>query len=126
VPIAGSPLYGLPASKSDDVTGFLDGTALERGRSVIVDNADVMPLSRLDSSLVEEWNRRPRPSDGEHSAAGGGNEERRINGSTFSWSVRKPLASRLPCGVAGGPGDVGNLEPEGKVLAELTTGLLAR
>ncbi|MEV0151044.1 MULTISPECIES: SDR family oxidoreductase [unclassified Nonomuraea] len=41
-----------------DVAAFADAAAREHGRvDVIVNNAGVMPLSRLDALLVEEWNR---------------------------------------------------------------------
>lgn len=40
------------------MTAFVDGAAARHGRiDVIVNNAGVMPLSRLDSLLVDEWDR---------------------------------------------------------------------
>lgn len=41
-----------------DVAAFVDGAVARHGRvDVIVNNAGVMPLSRLDSLLVDEWDR---------------------------------------------------------------------
>src|SRR5918996_1017094 len=41
-----------------DVAAFVDAAVREHGRvDVIVNNAGVMPLSRLDALLVEEWDR---------------------------------------------------------------------
>ena len=41
-----------------DVAAFVDGAVARHGRvDVVVNNAGVMPLSRLDSLLVDEWDR---------------------------------------------------------------------
>ncbi|MGN9907562.1 SDR family oxidoreductase [Phytohabitans sp. LJ34] len=48
----------LDVTNADDVAEFVDVAVRERGQvDVIVNNAGVMPLSRLDSLLVDEWNR---------------------------------------------------------------------
>ncbi|MGP3928873.1 SDR family oxidoreductase [Nonomuraea sp. KM88] len=48
----------LDVTDREDVAAFADAAAERHGRiDVIVNNAGVMPLSRLDSLLVEEWNR---------------------------------------------------------------------
>lgn len=48
----------LDVTDRADVTAFVDGAAARHGRiDVIVNNAGVMPLSRLDSLLVDEWDR---------------------------------------------------------------------
>ncbi|PXY20704.1 SDR family oxidoreductase [Prauserella muralis] len=48
----------LDVTDRHDVAAFADGAVREHGRiDVIVNNAGVMPLSRLDSLLVDEWNR---------------------------------------------------------------------
>ncbi|MEO3789069.1 SDR family oxidoreductase [Nonomuraea sp. B10E15] len=48
----------LDVTDREDVAAFTDAAAERHGRiDVIVNNAGVMPLSRLDSLLVEEWNR---------------------------------------------------------------------
>ncbi|WP_199431253.1 SDR family oxidoreductase [Qaidamihabitans albus] len=48
----------LDVTDREDVASFVDTTVREHGRiDVIVNNAGVMPLSRMDSLLVEEWNR---------------------------------------------------------------------
>jgi NADP-dependent 3-hydroxy acid dehydrogenase YdfG len=48
----------LDVTDAEDVADFVDGAAEEHGRvDVIVNNAGVMPLSRLDAFLVEEWDR---------------------------------------------------------------------
>ncbi|MBB4905021.1 SDR family oxidoreductase [Actinophytocola algeriensis] len=48
----------LDVTDRDDVAAFVDGAVARHGRvDVIVNNAGVMPLSRLDSLLVDEWDR---------------------------------------------------------------------
>jgi NADP-dependent 3-hydroxy acid dehydrogenase YdfG len=48
----------LDVTDRADVAAFADAAVREHGRiDVIVNNAGVMPLSRLDSLLVEEWDR---------------------------------------------------------------------
>ncbi|MEV6030079.1 SDR family oxidoreductase [Nonomuraea sp. NPDC052116] len=48
----------LDVTDRADVTRFVDTAAKQHGRvDVIVNNAGVMPLSRLDSLLVDEWER---------------------------------------------------------------------
>lgn len=48
----------LDVTDRDDVGAFVDAAAAEHGRvDAIVNNAGVMPLSRLDSLLVAEWDR---------------------------------------------------------------------
>ncbi|MFI9838172.1 SDR family oxidoreductase [Nonomuraea sp. NPDC051941] len=48
----------LDVTDPADVTRFVDTAAKQHGRmDVIVNNAGVMPLSRLDSLLVDEWER---------------------------------------------------------------------
>ncbi|MEO3884201.1 SDR family oxidoreductase [Nonomuraea sp. B5E05] len=48
----------LDVTDREDVAAFADTAAERHGRiDVIVNNAGVMPLSRLDSLLVEEWDR---------------------------------------------------------------------
>lgn len=50
--------HELDVTDRADVAAFVDRTAQEHGRvDVIVNNAGVMPLSRLDALLVEEWDR---------------------------------------------------------------------
>jgi NADP-dependent 3-hydroxy acid dehydrogenase YdfG len=46
----------LDVTDRDDVRAVVDGVVEEHGRiDVIVNNAGVMPLSRLDALLVDEW-----------------------------------------------------------------------
>lgn len=48
----------LDVTNKDDVAAFVDSAVERLGRvDVIVNNAGVMPLSRLDALLVDEWNR---------------------------------------------------------------------
>jgi NADP-dependent 3-hydroxy acid dehydrogenase YdfG len=48
----------LDVTDRADLARFVDETVTARGRiDVIVNNAGVMPLSRLDSLLVDEWDR---------------------------------------------------------------------
>lgn len=48
----------LDVTDRADVAAFVDGAVARHGRvDVIVNNAGVMPLSRLDSLLVDEWDR---------------------------------------------------------------------
>jgi NADP-dependent 3-hydroxy acid dehydrogenase YdfG len=48
----------LDVTDRADVAAFVDGAVERHGRvDVLVSNAGVMPLSRLDSLLVHEWNR---------------------------------------------------------------------
>lgn len=48
----------LDVTDRADVTTFVDDAVARHGRvDVIVNNAGVMPLSRLDSLLVDEWDR---------------------------------------------------------------------
>lgn len=48
----------LDVTDRADVAAFVDGAAERHGRiDVIVNNAGVMPLSRLDALLVDEWDR---------------------------------------------------------------------
>ncbi|HEX6354140.1 SDR family oxidoreductase [Actinophytocola sp.] len=48
----------LDVTDRADVAAFVDGAVERHGRvDVIVNNAGVMPLSRLDSLLVDEWDR---------------------------------------------------------------------
>lgn len=48
----------LDVTDRADVAAFVDGAADRHGRvDVLVSNAGVMPLSRLDSLLVDEWDR---------------------------------------------------------------------
>ncbi|MFC4855021.1 SDR family oxidoreductase [Actinophytocola glycyrrhizae] len=48
----------LDVTDRADMTAFVDGAVARHGRvDVIVNNAGVMPLSRLDSLLVDEWDR---------------------------------------------------------------------
>ena len=48
----------LDVTDRADVAAFVDAAARDHGRvDVIVNNAGVMPLSRLDALLVEEWDR---------------------------------------------------------------------
>ncbi|PRX69445.1 NADP-dependent 3-hydroxy acid dehydrogenase YdfG [Nonomuraea fuscirosea] len=48
----------LDVTDRRDVAAFADGAAERHGRiDVIVNNAGVMPLSRLDALLVDEWDR---------------------------------------------------------------------
>ncbi|TDQ54279.1 SDR family oxidoreductase [Actinorugispora endophytica] len=54
----GADARRLDVTDRADVAAFVDAAAREHGRvDVIVNNAGVMPLSRLDSLLVEEWDR---------------------------------------------------------------------
>lgn len=47
----------LDVTDRADVAAFVDATVAEHGRvDVFVNNAGVMPLSRLDALLVEQWN----------------------------------------------------------------------
>jgi NADP-dependent 3-hydroxy acid dehydrogenase YdfG len=49
---------GLDVTDPDSVREVLDATVRERGRvDALVNNAGVMPLSRMDALLVEEWHR---------------------------------------------------------------------
>ncbi|MBF8189378.1 SDR family oxidoreductase [Nonomuraea sp. K274] len=51
-------VHRLDVTDRQDVAAFADAAAKQHGRiDVIVNNAGVMPLSRLDSLLVEEWDR---------------------------------------------------------------------
>lgn len=48
----------LDVTNRDAVAAFVDAAVAERGRvDVIVNNAGVMPLSRLEELLVEQWDR---------------------------------------------------------------------
>lgn len=48
----------LDVTDREDVTAFVDAAVDAHGRvDVLVNNAGVMPLSRLDALLVEEWDR---------------------------------------------------------------------
>ncbi len=48
----------LDVTDRADVVAFADGAVARHGRiDVVVNNAGVMPLSRLDSLLVDEWDR---------------------------------------------------------------------
>ncbi|MCG5432008.1 SDR family oxidoreductase [Mycobacterium sp. MYCO198283] len=48
----------LDVTDRADVAAFVDGAVADHGRvDVIVNNAGVMPLSRLDALLVDEWDR---------------------------------------------------------------------
>jgi NADP-dependent 3-hydroxy acid dehydrogenase YdfG len=48
----------LDVTDRADVAAFVDGAVERHGRvDVIVNNAGVMPLSRLDSLLIDEWDR---------------------------------------------------------------------
>jgi NADP-dependent 3-hydroxy acid dehydrogenase YdfG len=48
----------LDVTDRADVAAFVDAAVAEHGRvDVVVNNAGVMPLSRLDALLVDEWNR---------------------------------------------------------------------
>jgi NADP-dependent 3-hydroxy acid dehydrogenase YdfG len=48
----------LDVTDADDVQAFIDFTVSLHGRvDVLINNAGVMPLSRLDALKVEEWNR---------------------------------------------------------------------
>lgn len=48
----------LDVTDRADVAAFVDGAVARHGRvDVVVNNAGVMPLSRLDSLLVDEWDR---------------------------------------------------------------------
>ncbi|MEU4388137.1 SDR family oxidoreductase [Promicromonospora sp. NPDC023805] len=50
--------HRLDVTDRDDVRAVVDGVVAEHGRiDVIVNNAGVMPLSRLDALLVDEWDR---------------------------------------------------------------------
>ncbi|TMR92090.1 SDR family oxidoreductase [Nonomuraea basaltis] len=54
----GVDVHRLDVTDRKDVAAFADAAAERHGRiDVIVNNAGVMPLSRLDSLLVEEWDR---------------------------------------------------------------------
>ena len=51
-------VHRLDVTDRADVARFVDETVAARGHiDVIVNNAGVMPLSRLDSLLVDEWDR---------------------------------------------------------------------
>jgi NADP-dependent 3-hydroxy acid dehydrogenase YdfG len=51
-------VHRLDVTSREDVVNFVDMAAKQHGRiDVLVSNAGVMPLSRLDSLLVEEWER---------------------------------------------------------------------
>jgi NADP-dependent 3-hydroxy acid dehydrogenase YdfG len=51
-------VHRLDVTDRKDVVAFADAAAERHGRiGAIVNNAGVMPLSRLDSLLVEEWDR---------------------------------------------------------------------
>ena len=51
-------MHRLDVTDRADVAAFVDGAVDRHGRvDVIVNNAGVMPLSRLDSLLVDEWDR---------------------------------------------------------------------
>ena len=48
----------LDVTDRNDVAAFVDGAVAEFGRvDVFVNNAGVMPLSRLDALLTDEWDR---------------------------------------------------------------------
>jgi NADP-dependent 3-hydroxy acid dehydrogenase YdfG len=48
----------LDVTDRADVAAFVDGAVARHGRvDVVVNNAGVMPLSRVDSLLVDEWDR---------------------------------------------------------------------
>ncbi|SFJ39959.1 NADP-dependent 3-hydroxy acid dehydrogenase YdfG [Amycolatopsis sacchari] len=48
----------LDVTDREDVAAFVDGAVADHGRvDVLVNNAGVMPLSRLDSLHVDEWDR---------------------------------------------------------------------
>ncbi|RKG69668.1 SDR family oxidoreductase [Corallococcus sp. CA054B] len=48
----------LDVTKREDVEGFVDFTLKELGRlDVLINNAGVMPLSKLEELKVDEWNR---------------------------------------------------------------------
>lgn len=48
--------HRLDVTDRDDVTAFVDAAVATHGRvDVIVNNAGVMPLSRLDALLVDQW-----------------------------------------------------------------------
>jgi NADP-dependent 3-hydroxy acid dehydrogenase YdfG len=50
--------YALDVTDADNVQRFIDFTVATHGHiDVLVNNAGVMPLSRLDALKVEEWNR---------------------------------------------------------------------
>jgi NADP-dependent 3-hydroxy acid dehydrogenase YdfG len=50
--------HRLDVTDRADVAAFVDGAVERHGRvDVLVNNAGVMPLSRLDSLLVDEWDR---------------------------------------------------------------------
>lgn len=50
--------HRLDVTDRDDVRAVVDRVVAEQGRiDVIVNNAGVMPLSRLDALLVDEWDR---------------------------------------------------------------------
>ncbi|MGY1839148.1 MULTISPECIES: SDR family oxidoreductase [unclassified Modestobacter] len=50
--------HPLDVTDAGDVRALVDGVVREHGRvDVLVSNAGVMPLSRLDALLVEEWER---------------------------------------------------------------------
>ncbi|MGW1379074.1 SDR family oxidoreductase [Streptomyces sp. NPDC002446] len=51
-------VHRLDVTDRDDVAAFVDAAAERHGRiDVIVNNAGVMPLSRLDALLTREWDR---------------------------------------------------------------------
>lgn len=50
--------HRLDVTDREDVAAFVDGAVERHGRvDVLVSNAGVMPLSRVDSLLVDEWDR---------------------------------------------------------------------
>jgi len=50
--------HELDVTSRSEFAGFVDGAVERHGRvDVLVNNAGVMPLSRLDSLLVDEWDR---------------------------------------------------------------------
>ncbi len=54
----GVDAWALDVTDRDDMTSFVERTVQEHGRvDVLVANAGVMPLSRLDALLVDEWDR---------------------------------------------------------------------
>jgi NADP-dependent 3-hydroxy acid dehydrogenase YdfG len=54
----GVDVHALDVTDRASVGAFVDGAVREHGRvDVLINNAGVMPLSRLDALLVEEWDR---------------------------------------------------------------------
>ncbi|MEU3304244.1 SDR family oxidoreductase [Streptomyces sp. NPDC006678] len=50
--------HGLDVTEAEDVRAFADAAHRRHGRiDVMINNAGVMPLSKLDALKVEEWNR---------------------------------------------------------------------